>query len=144
MEIQRIEFDLVIKKWINVPFLYRGKDKYGCDCFGLIYGIYKEVLNEKQFTIIENIYQDILYGNNILYYKKNVFEYLKHLAIKINIDQLNFGEMILYANKKYNLHFALNIGNNHLIEANYYRKVTMTRSFQKSELTEDCSFWLVI
>jgi cell wall-associated NlpC family hydrolase len=103
------------RRYIGIPYKYKGRDFDGVDCYGLLFLIYKEELGI--------ILPDFIY--DVDWYKKNENHILNNIGTvdgtfwkKIDPPYKIFDAIIVFlASRKIANHIALYIGNNKMIHS---------------------------
>lgn len=111
-----------IKKYIGIPYEYRGRDFNGVDCFGLVYLVFREEFNVylPDFTYEETWYKQ---GRN--YIEDNLGKVSWYI---VDPPYKKFDGLIFYlASRKIANHIALYVGNNKILHVYEGEKVHIDR-----------------
>lgn len=96
----------IIKKYLGVPFGYKGRSLTSVDCYGLVVLIYKDL----GFALPDYEYEDKWYDNGKNYYVDNYYELWE------KVTDLKEWDAILFKNRSTVVnHVGLYLGENQFI-----------------------------
>ena len=98
-----------LNKFVGIPYKHLGRSFDGCDCYGLVILVYKEIFGKV-------LNDSITYDKSIEAYKETV-NLVKPLLDVVEVDTPSVGDLGLFRYRGFPTHIGIYVGNNKVLHS---------------------------